>query len=157
TRPPAAATLPVKGRDAGCIGVMEKYECSGLPERCRKSPGDGAQIPPPCGEGGRRRRTGGGPPCVHRLTSHVVVPSLLSLSATPIAASSSRMRSDSAQFLAARAARRKSIMSSISASVFPIDSKYAFRAFRIISLAEGFERSSTLRSNKGSHISKWSV
>jgi hypothetical protein len=41
-----------------------------------------------------------------RFTSHVVVPSLLSLSAMPMAASSSRMRSDSFQFFAARAARR---------------------------------------------------
>ena len=53
--------------------------------------------------GGQIGTQGGG---AHRFTSHVVVPSLLSLSWTPMASNSSRMRSDSAQFFAARAARR---------------------------------------------------
>lgn len=44
-----------------------------------------------------------------RANSQVVVPSFPSLSWTPMAFSSSRIRSDSAQFLAARAARRSSI------------------------------------------------
>ena len=49
----------------------------------------------------------------YRFTSQVVVPSLLSLSAMPMAASSPRMRSDSFQFFAARAVRRLAINSSI--------------------------------------------
>src|SRR6185437_15445988 len=48
----------------------------------------------------------------HRATSHVV-PSLESLSTTPIAASSSRMRSDSLKFFAFRAASRAKIIVSI--------------------------------------------
>lgn len=44
----------------------------------------------------------------YRFTSKVGVPSLLSLRAIPFAASSSRMRSDSFQFFAARAALRSS-------------------------------------------------
>src|SRR5208282_3133700 len=49
----------------------------------------------------------------HRFGSQVVVPSLLSLMATPRAASWSRNRSDSAQFRAARAAARSATIASI--------------------------------------------
>ncbi len=48
----------------------------------------------------------------HRATSHVVVPSLLSISTTPKATISSRRRSDSAQFFAARAATRAAMSAS---------------------------------------------
>src|SRR5579875_442113 len=51
---------------------------------------------------------------VHRFGSHVVVPSLLSFNAIPMAASSSRIRSDSAQFFAARASLRREMRISIS-------------------------------------------
>src|SRR5690242_11629842 len=56
----------------------------------------------------RERRVGAG----HRAISQVV-PSLESLMTTPIAASSSRMRSDSLKSLRARAAVRASIIASI--------------------------------------------
>src|SRR3984957_3148710 len=49
----------------------------------------------------------------HRLSSQVVAPSLLSLMATPSSARRSRSRSDSAQFLAARAAERSATIASI--------------------------------------------
>src|SRR5436305_1079799 len=52
----------------------------------------------------------------HRLTSQVVVPSLLSWSTTPMAASSPRMRSLSFQFFAFLASRRATTNFSISDS-----------------------------------------
>ena len=109
TRPPSAATLPVKGRDGGCIRAIDKLRCSGLQLSLQRKLASRAGAHPSPLRGGwpRGAGSGGGPSArLHRLTSQVVVPSLLSLSATPIAASSSRMRSDSSQSLAARAARR---------------------------------------------------
>ena len=54
-----------------------------------------------------------------RATVQVVVPSLLSFTATPIAASASRARSEAAQSLAARAARRSAISASTAGTSMP--------------------------------------
>jgi hypothetical protein len=76
-------------------------------------------APPPPSPSGRGLCARGG----HRFTSQVVIgapsASLPSFNCTPIAASSSRMRSDSAKFFALRASRRAAMRGVISASEGP--------------------------------------
>src|ERR1019366_3871306 len=102
-------------------------EAAAEPGPIRRSPsrGHGVWVPAfagtTCGEAFGQTE----PRLAHLATSHVV-PSLESFNTTPMAASSSRMRSDSGQFFLARATKRWSIL--LFSTFIPTPSSTAFIA-----------------------------
>ena len=121
----ASRPLPLSPRGRGWRRATARRRVRGTARVATEAPspasGRWPSAPSPTrGEGRERRRLP-----AHRATFQVVVSSpvagsLASISAMPLATSSSRMRSDSAKFLALRAARRaRDQAASMSASSMP--------------------------------------